>query len=167
MPIRSLLLIVLAASMLLFSGCGPSVRRDRDENEHSRKIANLKDNIQIKRGLYLQHRKWKGVPYQIGGLNRSGIDCSGFVYLTFKSRFNIEIPRTTKKQARLGKSIKKKKLKAGDLVFFKTEKKVRHVGIYIEDNKFVHASTSNGVIISKLNNVYWEKKYWMARRVKR
>ena len=120
---------------------------------------------QVTNALYAQHKTWHGTPYRLGGLSRKGIDCSGFVYLTFKQRFGITLPRTTKEQAKQGDKISLRKLKSGDLVFFKTGWRTRHVGIYIGNGKFLHASTSKGVIISKLDNVYWKKKYWRSRRI--
>ena len=76
-----------------------------------------------------------------------------------------KVPRTTSQLSNLGTRIKKDQLRPGDLVFFKTGIKIRHVGIYVEKGKFLHASTSKGVIISRLNNVYWNKHFWQARRV--
>ena len=115
--------------------------------------------------LYKQYREWRGVRYKYGGLSKKGVDCSGFVYLTYRDKFGRKIPRTTAKLAVAGKSVKRQDLRAGDLVFFKTGGKKRHVGIYIEKNKFVHASTSKGVIISSLDNVYWRGHYRHARRL--
>ena len=167
MRIRTLVLFL--SILFLFSACGPALRKDDPVSSHKSYSSSigLSDKAHVRMLLYRQHREWKGVEYRIGGLNKSGVDCSGFVYLTFKSRFDVKLPRTTKDQIKLGKPVKKAKLKAGDLVFFKTKWKVRHVGIYIEDNKFLHASTNNGVMISRLDNVYWKKKYWKARRVKK
>ena len=77
----------------------------------------------------------------------------------------IELPRTTKFQSQIGKGIKQSELRSGDLVFFKSDAKARHVGIYIEDGKFLHTSKKTGVTISKLSNYYWKDKYWLSRRV--
>ncbi len=74
------------------------------------------------------------------------------------------MPRSTELMAKMGKKIDRKQLRAGDLVFFKTSYKVRHVGIYIEKGQFLHASSSKGVMISRLDNVYWADKYWQSRR---
>ncbi|MBE9532121.1 MAG: C40 family peptidase, partial [Proteobacteria bacterium] len=142
MRIRSLILSL--SILLLFSACGPSVKKD---DAHSSSV-NIKNKSGVASSLYVQHSEWKGVRYRYGGLSKKGVDCSGFVYLTFKSDFDIVLPRTTKGQAKEGKSVKRSKLRPGDLVFFKTSRKVRHVGIYIEDDKFLHASTSKGVMIS-------------------
>ena len=108
---------------------------------------------------------WKGTPYRLGGNNKKGIDCSAFVQAVYKNSFNIAIARTTGKQVKSGSHVYKKSLKIADLVFFKTRRAMRHVGIYIGDNQFLHASTSQGVMISSLNNAYWRSKYWQSRRI--
>ena len=112
-----------------------------------------------------QHREWKGTPYRYGGLSKRGVDCSGFVYLTYRNKFGIDLPRSTEQQSNTGTPISKAHLVAGDLVFFKTGFSKRHVGIYMGNRKFLHASTSAGVKISSMNNVYWRKKYWKAQRI--
>ncbi|MBF0242569.1 MAG: C40 family peptidase, partial [Desulfamplus sp.] len=109
--------------------------------------------------------KWRGTKYRNGGLNKSGIDCSGLVYLTFKRRFGIILPRTTEEMADIGESVPVGQWRAGDLLFFKTGIVTRHVGIYIEDGLFLHASSSRGVIISRLSNNYWKSTYWKAKRI--
>lgn len=122
---------------------------------------------QIKLALAKQHANWKGVRYKMGGTSHQGVDCSGFIYRTFKDRIGVQLPRTTELQSRLGYQISKTKLKPGDLVFFKTGNvfKSRHVGIYTGNNEFLHASTSKGVIKSSLHNPYWKASYWQSRRV--
>ncbi len=117
--------------------------------------------------LESQHRLWRGTPYRLGGYDKNGIDCSGFVAKTFDQLFNTQLPRTTTAQSKKGKKVKLKDLKAGDLVFFKIANrgKLRHVGIYLSNNQFLHASTSKGVIISNLNNKYWQDSFWKAVRV--
>lgn len=128
------------------------------------KKVDLNNSRAVKNKLYSQYKSWKGVKYRMGGLSKNGIDCSGFVYRTFRSQLGINIPRSTEQQSSSGKQIDKSKLKPGDLVFFKTATKVRHVGIYLENNSFLHASSSKGVMISKLDNVYWKSKYWKSKR---
>ncbi len=116
--------------------------------------------------LYAKHDEWKGTPYVLGGLSKNGIDCSGFMYLTASEELGIELPRTTRAQALRGKRINKNDLQTGDLVFFKTgKKKINHVGIYLENGKFLHASTSKGVMISDINGIYWKETYWQSRRI--
>jgi len=118
----------------------------------------------VKQKLLSQYNSWKGTPYQYGGLSKRGIDCSGFVQTTFKNQFSKQLPRTTEQQAKLGSSVSKSNLKAGDLVFFKTGYKKFHVGIALDSLEFMHASTSKGVIISKLDNPYWQKNYRFSIR---
>ena len=115
--------------------------------------------------LYAQYNNWRGTPYKYGGLSLSGVDCSGFVFQAYRSAFNISLPRSTKDQVRKGKRVYINALRTGDLIFFKTGYKVYHVGIYTEKGRFMHASTSKGVIISSVQKGYWRKHYWQARRL--
>lgn len=129
------------------------------------KRRHLSNKETVKGRLYLQHDKWKGVKYKLGGLSKNGIDCSGFVYLTYLELFGIQLPRSTNSQSQIGKKIQTDKLCSGDLVFFKTGRKIMHVGIYLENNSFLHASTKKGVMISRLDDPYWKSKYWQTKRV--
>ncbi len=115
--------------------------------------------------LYKQYNQWRGTPYKYGGLSSRGIDCSGFVYQSYKSVFNVSLPRSTAEQLNRGKQVYINELRSGDLLFFKTGYKTRHVGIYVEDGKFMHASTSRGVTISDIRSGYWREHYWQARRL--
>ncbi|WP_346840203.1 NlpC/P60 family protein [Microbulbifer sp. SAOS-129_SWC] len=119
----------------------------------------------LKASLYKQYRAWKGIPYRYGGMSKRGVDCSALVYLIYRDDMGIQLPRTTKYQASAGKAIKRSQLRPGDLVFFKTDRRGRHVGIYLEDGKFLHASASKGVTISQMTDYYWKSRYWRARRV--
>ena len=119
----------------------------------------------IRSALYQQYREWQGTDYAYGGLSKSGVDCSGFVYLTFRDRLGVSLPRTTRTQSQIGRQIPAAQLRPGDLVFFITGNKSRHVGIYVADNQFLHASKSRGVMLSDLNNPYWRETYWHARRI--
>ncbi len=115
--------------------------------------------------LKQQYESWRGVPYRLGGLSRAGVDCSGFVHLTFKTQLGVRVPRTTEAQSKVGIPVDKRELQTGDLVFFKTSWKKGHVGIYLNNGFFLHASTSKGVMISNLDNPYWRRAYWMSRRI--
>lgn len=110
-------------------------------------------------------QEWKGVPYKYGGINKQGIDCSAFTQDALQALHQYSLPRSTAYQASSGIRVSLNNAKKGDLVFFKTGRKVRHVGVYIGNNEFMHASTSKGVIISSLENPYWKKTYWQIRRV--
>ena len=115
--------------------------------------------------LHQQYQGWRAVPYRVGGLSKRGIDCSGFVYLTFRNHLGIDLPRTTESQYANSKKISKSDLQAGDLVFFKIGFKQLHVGIYLTEGQFLHASSSKGVMVSSLSNVYWHKNFLSARRI--
>jgi cell wall-associated NlpC family hydrolase len=105
-----------------------------------------------------------GVPYKFGGTTPKGFDCSGFVQYVFDKR-KIALPRSADTQFKVGKGIAQKNLQQGDLVFFSTyEKGASHCGIYLEQGKFIHAS-SHGVMISRLDESYWKTRYLGARRV--
>ncbi|MFC0139307.1 NlpC/P60 family protein [Erwinia mallotivora] len=127
----------------------------------------LADSITVIAQLNDQLGQWQGTPYRYGGIGRGGVDCSGFVYITFRDRFALQLPRTTSAQTDIGTRISRDELLPGDLVFFKTGRGENglHVGIYDTDNQFIHASTSQGVIRSSLDNVYWKKVFWQARRI--
>lgn len=109
---------------------------------------------------------WKGTPYRLGGNSKRGIDCSAFVQIGYSSVFNQRLPRTTGELATVGQWIPLREAVKGDLVFFKTGRRMRHVGIYLGNDQFLHASTSQGVVISRLDNPYWRQTFWQARRVR-
>ena len=121
--------------------------------------------VTISTKLYGYYTSWKGTPYRIGGLSRRGVDCSGFVYLSFRDLFGITLPRTTLEQRKLGFEVFLHRLQPGDLLFFKTGWFTHHVGIYLDDKRFVHASTSKGVMISSLQEEYWQKNFYIAKRL--
>lgn len=122
-------------------------------------------NLDIKSRLMAQYSHWKGVRYRLGGSSRDGIDCSGFVQRTFREQFGLELPRSSYEQQGSGTSIARSQLRIGDLVLFRAGSTGRHVGIYIGNNQFVHASTRSGITISSMDDPYWKKRYDNARRV--
>ena len=119
----------------------------------------------IEKRLRQEFKKWKGIRHQLGGNGGRGIDCSGFVKVVYKDVFKIELPRTTRAQVRWGRPIPIEALQAGDLVFFQPPGYPRHVGIYLSGSEFVHASKSKGVTLSRIDETYWERYYWTARRI--
>ncbi|BAE74227.1 putative lipoprotein [Sodalis glossinidius str. 'morsitans'] len=122
-------------------------------------------NVDIKSKIMDQYADWKGVRYRLGGSTKRGIDCSGFVQMTFREQFGLDLPRSTLDQREIGSRIQRTKLRPGDLVLFSASSTGRHVGIYLGNDQFVHASTSSGVMISNLNKSYWKSRYREARRV--
>ena len=109
---------------------------------------------------------WYGTPYQFGGDTKKGIDCSAFTCRLMDSVYNITLPRTAKNQYNSSTKVRKQDLKQGDLVFFNTTGGISHVGVYLGNNKFVHASASSGVMISDLDEAYFKRRYIGAARVK-
>lgn len=114
--------------------------------------------------ILAQYHEWKGTRYRMGSLSKKGVDCSGFVLLTFREQLGIELPRSTREQNQLGQEVKRNQLITGDLVFFHTGRN-KHVGIYLQNDEFLHASTRAGVKISKLSDPYWRSRYWKAKRL--
>lgn len=125
------------------------------------------DSKEIERRIRDEYLRWQGTRHRLGGTSLGGIDCSGFVKEVYQSIFNIELPRTTKEQVKRGTPVKKNQLQAGDLIFFNPPTYPRHVGIFLSENEFVHASKTEGVIISQIDKYYWGKYYWTARRILR
>lgn len=107
---------------------------------------------------------WEGTPYRWGGASKKGVDCSAFTQHAYQVIFQQQLPRTTLQQVKTGEKVKRKNAKQGDLVFFKTGARRYHVGVYLGDNAFMHASTSKGVITSRLDNPYWQSVLWQFRR---
>ena len=109
---------------------------------------------------------WYGTPYRLGGTTKKGVDCSAFSQFLFASVYGLTIPRTAREQYGLTSRISRTQLKEGDLIFFNTRGGVSHVGIYLQNNKFVHASTSGGVMISDIFDEYWARKFVGVGRLK-
>lgn len=144
--------LALVASCLLIVACSSAPSRSPAEQ------AGAKD------ALYKQYSQWRGVPYRLGGDSRSGVDCSALVQITYKDAFAMHLPRNTDAQAKVGDKVNRGKEQSGDLVFFKTGFWRKHVGIYLENGNFMHASARSGVTISNLAEPYWQERYWKSRR---
>ena len=109
---------------------------------------------------------WYGTPYRLGGTTKKGVDCSAFSQFLFASVYGLTIPRTAREQYSLTNRISRTELREGDLIFFNTRGSVSHVGVYLQNNKFVHASTNGGVMISDVFDEYWARKFVGVGRVK-
>lgn len=132
------------------------------------KAENKDDSTQIvstKKHSFMDfYSEWKNVKYKMGGESKKGIDCSAFAREIYKEKYNKELPRSTLTQVNMGKEVKKSDLKPGDLVFFKTGKRTKHVGVYVGDNNFLHASVK-GIQFTSLDKPFYKKSYWTSRRV--
>jgi cell wall-associated NlpC family hydrolase len=121
-------------------------------------------------GVVFYAKEYMGTPYQLGGNNSNGIDCSGLIHNAFKKQ-GITVSRTVDHLRKEGKRISKDRARAGDILFFRTSKKrkLTHAGIVVGhkggEPLFIHASSSRGVIISSLREGYWNKTYAQTRRL--
>ncbi len=115
--------------------------------------------------LRLEATSWAGTPHILGGTSRSGIDCSALVQNVFQDVLSTAVPRTTELQSKVGNPVDMHEVRVGDLIFYKISARSRHVGIYVGNGEFFHASKSEGVTISKLSEPYWQRRFWQIRRV--
>jgi lipoprotein Spr len=159
-------LLVIAFLSLLFASCGTGKKAFRDVDFASLARAGLKLGVDIDVDddwpLMLEASSWIGVPYRYGGTNKSGVDCSGLTVAIYRNVYGIGISRNSHAQYDNDvKKVSKKKLKTGNLVFFATGKKskVSHVGVYLKDDKFIHASSSRGVVVSDLKEEYYKRSF--------
>lgn len=153
---------VIAYGLALFimsmaAGCAGAAAAGRDGAAY--------DEASVTDTLNRQFMEWRGVKYRSGGLSKAGVDCSGFVHLTFRKKFGLSIPRTTRDLLGYGRKVSRRALRPGDLVFFRTGLRKRHVGIYMGEDKFIHASTSRGVMVSNMQEKYWVRSYLQSRRI--
>ena len=116
--------------------------------------------------LYSFVDEWLGVKYRYGGNTKSGVDCSGFSNALYKEVYGKQLKRTTKENFAICKKLSQSQLKEGDLVFFDINgRKNTHMGVYLRNGRFVHSSTSRGVVISKLSNPYYKKYFSKGGRI--
>lgn len=154
--------IVLLMSVFLFS-CKAKKYRNAIAKSESKEL----NDLSIKKSLKNEISQWLGTPYKYGGNDKKGVDCSGFVCAIYKEVYEQNVPRTSQSLYVACKKIKDNELKEGDLVFFNFNGKgVSHVGIYLSNNMYVHASTTKGVVLSDLKNVYTIKNYIGAGRIR-
>jgi lipoprotein Spr len=151
----------------LFCSCAVKFSSDPAENARLKEVARkYKKNFGLKVRksnirLYDEIDQWWGAPYKFGGTTKKGTDCSNFVRTLYKNVYRKEIPRSSNEQFKKSKPVKRKKLKEGHLVFFDIENKQKptHVGIFLKNGKFVHASTSKGIRIDDMDMTYYDDSF--------
>jgi len=153
---------LVAIALLSSCSSAPKYRSHSADTKPTRDVAAAERNEVVEYA-----KTFLGTPYRNGGTSRNGIDCSGLVTNVYRN-FSVSLPRTSLDQSRAGEPIERARVAPGDLVFFKTSRSqpVSHVGIYIGDGRFIHASTSaRRVRIDELQSDYFRKRYVTARRI--
>lgn len=161
------LLALLLAGFMAFAHAAPETAPDGEADP----IARFASPSEEAAGdLLLQAMSLIGVAYRFGGNSpETGLDCSGFIQYVFKKSLRVTLPRTAAGMAQVGREIERDELKAGDLVFFNTRGfRYSHVGIYLGNNKFIHAPrTGKNIEVANMSQSYWTGRYNGARRVSR
>lgn len=121
---------------------------------------------ELQRKLLKSYANWKGTKYQLGGDSKEGIDCSGLTRRIYREVYGIELPRRTYEQVKIGSRIERDNLKPGDIVYFKPEGTGSHTAVYLGETLFINASTVKGVVISTLENTYWNKYFEFGIRTR-
>ncbi len=170
---NSLRCILLWGMVLGFFSCSTTQHLERKEHNEVYDKLGLKKDRKDNFALYREAASWMHVPHVDGGTSRKGTDCSFLVHTLYKTVYHKTLERNS--AAMLNKNcerISKNRLKEGDLVFFNTSTKpksnsyINHVGIYLKDHKFLHASTYKGVMVSDLEEDYYRKTLVCGGRVK-
>ena len=125
-----------------------------------------KKTVKLQNDLLKSYSHWKGTKYSLGGDSSSGIDCSALTRRVYREVYGYELPRQTVQQIKVGAHVAKENLKPGDIVFFKPEDTNNHTAVYLGDSLFINASSSKGVVISTLENTYWNKYFKYGIRVR-
>jgi len=147
--------LIILLSVLMLGACASDKSRVRTQYSNTNSITSYAKSL-------------VGTPYKYGGNSPEyGFDCSGFIVHVFRQSLGVKLPRTTRKIRYSGKAVQKKYLRAGDLVFFNTlRRKFSHVGIYLGNNRFIHAPSSGGSVrIDNMQASYWRGIYNGARRI--
>lgn len=159
----------------LFDGCSstvrfssrPPVKRDEKKQPEAPSPVLKTSPAVATDDVTRECRSFLGTPYRFGGMSEAGVDCSGLVHLVFKKAGEVVLPHSSKKLRTLGRKISLAQARPGDLLFFRTGYMggVNHVGVYIGNGRFIHASTKLGVIESGMDDDYYRRRFVEARRL--
>ena len=175
-------ILCLVFPLLLFIACSSNLQRsgydrksggysnqkqiEKQERKTEKKVKKVQKKASKESGRFEAASKpWLGTPYLYGGRTKKGVDCSGFVMQIYKEETGISLPHSAGKMYKMGRKISEGDLEEGDLVFFGSVFDIDHVGIYLTGDRFVHASSSKGVMISPMDDVYWSSRYQGAKRI--
>ncbi len=170
MKINFKLFFILAGLTALFSSCRTSAPRlDYQALARASILLGTDINLEDNHKLYLEAANWIGTPYRSGGDSRKGTDCSGMVHQIYRKVYRVQVPRNSEELKKNSSKVAKRNLREGDLVFFssnRSKRRVAHVGIYLKNGKFIHSSTSRGVIVSRLSENYYTKHWICGGRIR-
>lgn len=163
---------MLALTVLLLTGCGSSRRAvsagcKPGTTVTDSKAGNAADS-KVAQALVREARSWRGVPYVYGGHSRKGADCSGFLMEVYQAAAGIKLPRSSRDQKDFCKPISRDKMAVGDILFFTSKGsrgKIAHVGMYVGNNRMIHASSSRGVVEDDLSLRYYVEHFSGVGRV--
>lgn len=165
-PIRPLLFLrniicVVCCAGIVFSGFPASAKENQD-------VSSFPSVHFSERQFKKEVKKYLGIPYRSGGTTKKGMDCSGFTRVVYDRLLGIELPQNSTSQFRFAEleKVSSSDMQTGDLIFFGNSKKKRinHVGVYLSDGQFIHASSSQGITVSSLEDRYWKKRFVGSRR---
>lgn len=175
--LRRIGLLCMAAALLCLTSCSGTRRIahiDFRELAHAGRVLGMDIAYKDNHRLYVEAAEWIGTPYRHGGNTKSGVDCSGLTTQIYRTCYHVGLPRQSQAQYdQCDRRVRKRRLKEGDLVFFnqgrkrRLRRRVGHVGIYLKDGKFLHASSSRGVMVSRLDDPYWDKRWLKGGRYKK
>lgn len=181
--IKIFYILLLSVAVFGLSACRSSKKATHHQDEYRARHTTVKDahyndlskklSVTVDKSddiaLLTEIAGWMGTPYRYGGATKQGADCSGFVSQVYKSVYGIQLMRNSAAICKSNcKKIEKDELGMGDLVFFATSKdrsRINHVGIYLKEGKFAHASSSKGVIVSSMELPYYQRTYVSSGRV--
>lgn len=164
-------LFLLTSLLVLLTSCGTRAPH-YDYRELAQAALRLDMDIDLKDNhrLYIESAQWIDVPYRTGGTSKRGVDCSGLTSNIYRAVYHKHLERSSDRQRTENcRKVRKGKLEEGDLVFFhngRDKRRATHVGIYLKDGHFIHASTSQGVIVSQLDEPYYKRCWMQGGRVK-
>lgn len=162
---NKILLLWILLALMLFSGCSSAPKTSSGKVESAAIISQDK-SVESRQTLIQIAERLKGKPYRYGGITPRGFDCSGFVHYTY-GQAGMPIPRTTKEQYRTARRLSIDEARPGDLLFFRiNSRKLSHVGLYVGNGRFIHASTAKKrVTEASLDDPYWHKRLLGVGRI--